>query len=550
MDVDTEKQPIGVDTTKDAMDIDAEDEAVTPQATRQLESLPPVSQTHILVPEIKSTPTTPTQLSYPSVHSSPSTQRSPAAPPKSILKAPVRKKSVTFDESVPIPPDSPPPKRHGFPLDEMIASTRPVDAQGLPSKVVPILKAPLPGRKKAPDTFGGLRTGFLGSASPIVPLVPQFESAQTVDLSRREPPARQATPVKEAAKMQVEEKTEPPAKKASPPPKEPAKMQVEEKIEPPAKEEKMDEDPVPEDKPKKKSLFAQRRSTPSFPKQSDTAPMSTMKGAVVEAPTAPRQTGVPPTVGSASTEAPMVIVDDDSDLDDYGDLGEFSDDEEDEYALDEALLAREVALEFHRRQAWTKPVDEDDFDPEAPNVVMGIPRVSTITGGEDDPLRIVNPTADDLSQFLRVGRGEDGELVFEQPVINSESESEGEDDGEAAKDRRERRARRKDVMRRLMSGEYEELPPPSAPQLRAEEYHASLPPTVGSVQPQPESEPEATASIFAPSPPAPTAGPAPPKPGQPPATRDVVERSAADAPAAAAPTPPKKVSRFKAARTQ
>lgn len=583
MDVDEEKKVEETDGERqdgerqDGMDVDDEADAVTPKTTRPTSS----SLSFIQLGETKSTPTTPTQDSYPALtssHSSPSvsaaSQRSPVIPPKSILKAPKRKKSVTFDESVPIPPDSPPPKRHGVPLDEMIASTRPVDAHGLP-KIVPILKAPHPGEKKrVPETFGGLRTGFLGGSGglgsvpgvggPILSLAPQVESGRIVDLSEAKPPPRKMTspPIKEG-KEAVKGVQENPAASKATPPKGPAKMVVEEKpaVAPavvpavvPAvpTDEKMDEDPVPE--PKKKSLFAQRRA-PTFPKQSDSAPMSTMKGSVVEAPStsssAMRLPGVPPVVGSSQT--PMVIVDDDSDDSEYGDLGEFSDDEEDEYALDEALLAREVALEFHRRQAWSRPVDEDDFDPEAeaPEAVMGIPRVSTITGGEEDSLRIVNPTADDLSQFLRVGRGEDGELVFEQPVINSDSETDGEDDDDAARDRRERRARRKDVMRRLMSGEYEELPTPAPASLRAEEYRASLPPSVGSVS----QFPDAAAPAPAPAPAATTASTmpkpaqAPAVPKQPPATRDVVERTAApDAPAA--PTPPKKVSRFKAARGQ
>lgn len=555
MDVDNDEKDKD-EKENDGMDVD---DAETPKASRPAASLPQISSQPSFQSTLQATqigdltsPTTPTQPSLASFPGSP-----PRGPPKGILKQPVRKKSVSFDDSVPIPPDSPPPRRHGFPLDEMIASTRPVDAQGVPTKQVPILRAPLPGRRKQPDSFGGLRTGFLSSA-PILSLAPQVESSRT---AMTQPEPRQPSSLelarkaeeKAPAKLKVEEK------EANPP----IQMQVEEKPvaakeanSMPVKQDKpeMDVDQPPAkiqktgDQPKKKSLFAQRR-TPSFPKQSETMPMATMKGSVIEAPPAPRQPGVPPAVGASSSQTPMVIVDeDDDDDDDYGDLGDFSEDEEDEYALDEALLAREVALEYHRRQAWQRPVDEDEVDPEeeGAQAVMGIPRVSTISGQGDD-LRIVNPTADDLSQFLRVGRADDGELVFEQPLVHSESESDGEDDSPAAVDRRQRRARRKDVMARLLKGEYEEIPvpPATAPGLRAEQYVESLPPTVGAVPKIEEIDdstpaPSTTASIPALPPPAP--------PKQPVPTRDVVERAASETPSV--PTAPKKVSRFKAARMQ
>ncbi|KLT42038.1 hypothetical protein CC85DRAFT_328596 [Cutaneotrichosporon oleaginosum] len=580
MDVDTDQ--------KDEMDVD---DAETPKASQMPAAFPtpapqappqpspqPSFQSTIDAVQLNDliSPTTPTQPSLASFPASPA-----RGPPKGILKQPVRKKSVSFDQSVPIPPDTPPPRRQGFPLDQMIASTRPVDAHGLPAKQVPILKAPFPGRRSQPETFGGLRTGFLSSA-PILSLAPQVESSRT---AMTQPEPRQPSPLelarkaeeKAPAKLKVEEK---PVEKTA------AAMKVEEKpteededvkekamdvdepqseiqktVEIPkaTKAQKTDAAPKTEEAPKKKSLFAQRRA-PNFPKQSETPPMVTMKGAVVEAPPAPKQTGVPPTVGSSET--PMVIVDDDDDDDDdedYGDLGDFSEDEEDEYALDEALLAREVALEYHRRQAWQRPIDEDEIDPEAEGAeaVLGIPRVSTISGQGED-LRIVNPTADDLSQFLRVGRADDGELVFEPPLVHSDSESDGEDDSPAAVDRRQRRARRKDVMARLLRGEYEELPTAAAdPGLRAEQYRESLPPSVGKTpEPQIEeiNEPAAAPAASTPTASTPAAStpaastPAPTAPKQPPPTRDVVERSAAEAPSA--PTPPKKVSRFKAARMQ
>ncbi|KAL1412849.1 Nuclear envelope morphology protein 1 [Vanrija albida] len=419
-------------------------------------------------------------------------------PPKSILKAPSRKKSVSFDASVPLPPDSPPVR--GMPIGVQVPDSGP--------KTIPILNAPKPGQRKEP--FGGFRRGFLQAGPPPVP--------QIVEVP---PDAPAPAPVQEDTPMEAE--------------------------------------PAPQ--PKKQSLFAQRRAQaagPSFPKLADTPPMVTMKHAVQEksaVPVAPsRPLNAPPSVGPARAAPDHMDEDTDDDDDEYGDLGEFSDDEEDEYNLDEALLAREVALEYHRRQAYQKPVDPDEVDPEAEdaNVLMGIPRVSTISGQDDDSsLRIVNPTADDLSQFLRVGRAEDGELVFEQPVVDDNSDSDGEAIGADADDRRQRRQRRKDVMAQLLTGDYSDRPLSGAALEQVEKakqaaFQQSLPPAVAAA-------PAAPAPVAAPAAPAQAPKPDP--------RRDVVERVAPpqrpaaapqpEAAAAAAPAPaPKKVSRFKAARGQ
>lgn len=423
--------------------------------------------------------------------------------PKSILKLPSRKKSVSFDDSVPLPPDSPPVR--GF-VGVEVPDSGP--------KVIPILNAPKPGQKK--EAFGGFKRGFLSAGPPPVPRIVEVAPDEPV------PAPVPATTVRSQESPTAPAAPEPPQQK-------------------------------------KQSLFAQRRAQaagPSFPKLADTPPMVTMKHAVQEksavpgpAPASSRPLTTPPSVGPARSPAPDAMDEDtDEDDDEYGDLGEFSDDEEDEYNLDEALLAREVALEYHRRQAYQTPVDPDDVDPEAAdaNVLMGIPRVSTISGRDDDSsLRIVNPTADDLSQFMRVGRAEDGELVFEPPVVNEESDSDGEEAGADADDRRQRRQRRKDVMAQLLTGDYSDRPLSGQAQAdvdkaRERAFHQSLPPAV------------AAAPTAAPAP-APVPAPAP----KPDPRRDVVERVAPPQRPVAAPSaepepapaaPPKKVSRFKAAR--
>jgi CTD nuclear envelope phosphatase 1 len=477
-----------------------------------------------------------TPVNQPPTHSP---NRSPQNPPKSILKAPSGKKSVTFDPSTRLPPDSPPVSSPigafgSFPVGSVVTDNV---AAGL--KTVPILAPPTPGRKPAPTpTFAGFKRGFLtgpGSKPPPIPAPSSavIEGSQAVDGD---------------GDVEMESKE--------------------------GKEEK------------KKSIFAQRRAerAPSFPRLADAKPMVTMKTNIVEKPPSiadriqtsgvrttnplpPAVGTVPPAVGAVppvvtpapvpsvpapapTPSAPVVIVDHDDDESDYGDLGEFSDDEEDEYHLDEALMQREIQLALHRGQRWQPPVDSDEEGEEdeeddgegTGGVLMGVPRVSTITGSDDDPLRIVNPTADDLSQFLRVGRAEDGELVFERPIVDdSGSDGEGSDgEGPAAADRRARRARRNDVMERLMRGEYEDEPVQDSPAVQAAAWKNTLPPSVGAAVPAP--------ALAAPAS-APT--PAPPVAPRRIETGPVIERSSAPLPSAPAPAPssePKKVSRFKAAR--
>lgn len=481
----------GEDSDEDD-DMDVDDESADPEAklptAMDVDPAPAVGPDTPASASALAAPPTP-----PTAESSTDLQRSPVMPPKSILKVPQRKKSVTFDAGTKLPPDSPPvfaSKMRGFPIP--VAEVDPES----PVKSVPIIPAPTPGKG-----FGGLRPGFLGPAASSQPA--PTPTAKIVELN----------------------------------------------------------DDEPQEEPKKTSLFAQRRAEqqPSLPKLSKSKQMSTMKTSVVEKPTvtAPSRapgssTGLPPTVGSvpttASASTPLVVVDDDSDPDDYGDLGEFSDDEEDEYALDEALLAREVALEYHRRQAWQKPIDEDDVDPETQSAVMGIPRVSSVTGGtEDDPLRIVNPTPDDLSQFLRVGRDADGKLVFEQPMVDSGSDSEGE--GEETQDKQDRRARREETMRRLMTGDYEDLPSEKDAEAerkdREQKWAQSVPPTVQATStPASNPPPLPLAPVVSESHPPPSV---PAKHGR--TERDEVARvDLPGTPADDTPAPPKKVSRFKAAR--
>lgn len=476
----------------------------------------------------------------------------PSSQPKSILKPPIRKKSVTFDPSIPpASPDSPDvapssvkPHKFGFPLP--LASD---DDHDWAPKPVPTITEPKPKAKKE-DDFAGFKKGFVGPP-------PKVRTAAEVDQpSSSSPPHPYPTITSEQVLPESSQETLKP-------------------------------------KPKKKSLFAQRlahpeidasapatsSSTPAtasprsinLPKMAESKGTLAIKGAVVEKPTT---TPVPNpssshTAGSvverniiqpvASSSSPskqdpssgisvtkQTSNNDGDDNNGEDSFAEYSSGSEDEYDLDDALLAREVALEYHRRHAYTSlnrdPRDapfeeEDDNGGEGSaagmgaGVMLGLPRISDLQGQDGRPV-IVNPTPDDLKRFIRVGRLENGNLVL-APGQEGLSDSEG-DDGEEekegvddeAKERRERRLavkkRREQVRNRLMGLPVEGggLEPQKNKDNVDESLKAMLPPAI-----QTEVA-ERQAAVPTPS--------------------AQVDTSAAEA--KETPVPKKKVSRFKAAR--
>lgn len=475
----------------------------------------------------------------------------PSSQPKSILKPPIRKKSVTFDPSIPpASPDSPDvapssvkPHKFGFPLP--LASD---DDQGWAPKPVPTITEPKPKAKKE-DDFAGFKKGFLGPP-------PKVRTAAEVDQPSSSSPLH------------------------------PYPTIISEQVPPESSQETL------KPKPKKKSLFAQRlahpeidasapatsSSTPAtasprsinLPKMAESKGTLAIKGAVVEKPTT---TPVPnpssshtagsvvernitqPVASSSSTSkqdpssgisvTKQTSNDDGDDNNGEDSFAEYSSGSEDEYDLDDALLAREVALEYHRRHAYTSlnrdprdaPFEEDDDNGGegsaagmGAGVMLGLPRISDLQGQDGRPV-IVNPTPDDLKRFIRVGRLENGNLVL-APGQEGLSDSEG-DDGEEekegvddeAKERRERRLevkkRREQVRNRLMGLPVEgDLEPQKNRDSVDESLKAMLPPAI-----QTEVA-ERQAAVTTPS--------------------AQVDTSAAEA--KETPVPKKKVSRFKAAR--
>ncbi|OCF33496.1 hypothetical protein I316_04917 [Kwoniella heveanensis BCC8398] len=424
----------------------------------------PPSSSAATTPATTSSPPVPESLSPPSsALAERRASSSMPAPSKSILKPPTRKKSVSFDPSIPPPPESPDKGstgagKIGFDLPwANVGNVQRQEEYGLP-KPVPVISTPHPTKKHVEEKgFAGFKKGFLAGPPKVKTNQDDQRSTSTSAPSMTAPP-KSGSPAPDAVKSIVKESAPTPssslAKAADPTPQPPPLA------------------------PRKPSLFAQRLSqpeidasapnintttsirTPSLPKASETKSTNTVKPSVVEKPPIPATARVevkpiverPPAVrqvptnagkpvgsssgttansgsrsraGQAESEATFADdgaeeVDDDDEGDDDG-LEDFSSAEEDEYDLDDALLAREVALEYHRRQAY-QPLnrDPDDFPNEEElgeagdgggGVMLGLPRISDVDPHGQGPL-IINPTPDDLRRFVRVGRLENGNLIL------------------------------------------------------------------------------------------------------------------------------------------
>jgi CTD nuclear envelope phosphatase 1 len=446
----------------------------------------------------------------PSTTSSRRSSASAPMPPRSILKAPARKKSVSFDASVPLPPDSPQSKagKFGFPLPNSEFEPRPV----------PVIAEPRPAAKaEVTEMFSGFKPGFLTKSTP-----PADASGSTSTPGpKTKGPSRFAQSMAAQKQSQVAEVK--PTKEAEPIA---VKGEVMERQPPIVTARPSGGQPEPTSPAAVKGVVTERQTPMAgLPKFSETQPMGSMKNMVVERePIKPVEADVQGDEADGDDEG-------NDDYDDEYDEDEDEEEEDDEYDLDEALLAREVALDYHRRQGYiskyTREVNSDGEEQEPIEyqvnsdgelegtgaVLMGLPQISAEG-------QIINPTPDDIRKYVRVGRLENGNLVL---APGEEGWSSDED--------AEKKAKRAAVKRQLLG--LEPVPPPAPqpePVASISATEATLPPKVVT-----ESAPSSAASVD------PSANPAMRSVGE------VRERNV-EAPPKEPESAPKKVSRFKAAR--
>ena len=549
-----------------------------------------------------------------SPHPSSARRTSASIPPpaKGILKSAPRKKSVSFDESVPIPPDSPERPlgagkgKMGWQLPLPIAVGGGEESFG--EKAIPVINPPTPKNKdkvvigangavgaSGKDGFAGFKRGFLNSGSNT-----QKGGVKEKEVVQEPPIAGSGRkPSLFAQRLAEKAVVESAAPSAAMPPTPPGAR-------------------------------SSAKPKPALPKMSESTGTSSVKPAVIEKPPATREqvkeaskpeianwtplSQLPPNApsgykpGEYSAAAPAENTgeedaegEDEDDDDFHDDEMEFDSDEEDEYDLDDALLARELALQYHRQKMYqprTYGSDEeadaegagDDADPDTldlggtdagglGNVMLALPQVE----GGDGP-QIVNPTPDDWRRFVRVGRLENGNLVLAPGQEGWEGEEDGETHGEEGGDETyvaassnsqqspvaltasrpaaaatkatsaeipeltsEEKKANVEHIKRVLLGLEEDRPRPQ-PILPESINHVRLPPTL-----QRANQAAAPTSVESPTQPAEAVSAKPVK-AETKGLGDIVERSAPvagsskDGIAGQGEAPPKKVSRFKAAR--
>jgi CTD nuclear envelope phosphatase 1 len=239
--------------------------------------------------------------------SSPS-QTDNSSKPKSILKPPARKKSVSFEE------------------DEAASNMK-----NTPSlKTFDKPTSPKSSVLQPTGSFAGFKRGFL--SSPLKQEVRSNPVPQIVELPSTDPsPASISSTSSSALKMESSPASSPAPKKKSLFALRKAQMTAP-KTEAPVLPEKVAGKPAP--------VIGK---TPHLPKASSSKPMSSMKYSVVE-----RALEKP-----AAKPARRAKTESDSDMSEYSDL------DDDDMDIDQALLAREVALEYHKRRSMI-PLHNDE----------------------------------------------------------------------------------------------------------------------------------------------------------------------------------------------
>ncbi|WVN85046.1 uncharacterized protein L203_100188 [Cryptococcus depauperatus CBS 7841] len=425
---------------------------------------PTLSVQHTSLPSSPKTPPTHSIIRNPGSE--------PAHKSNSALQLPAKKKVVSFDPAILISPESPetePPfaNRLGFPLPLV------TEEDEWHPKPVPVINVPKP-RTKGGDGFAGFKKGFLGPPR-VRSIADDLQNTSSTSSVENVPSPDQQMPVSQRSKKKSlfaqrladeEVDVSAPVTSSSNPGTQSAKFVP--KL--PRMTENKGAGAVKESVVEK-PLFVPRSNTEKVIKKpvvpNEAAAVSkkvergnNMDGFSPSIPTNNPTTTSTATVSDCISRANQGISENEENSE--GSFIQYSDDSEDEYDLDDALLAREVALEYHKRHVYTSmnhdpleiPMNVEENKEENRNngiplgVLLGLPSIQQKEQGQV-PI-IVNPTPDDLKKFVRVGKLENGNLILAPGQEGlSDSETDGDDNqGENEDETREKQERRQEVKRR------------------------------------------------------------------------------------------------------
>ena len=440
-----------------------------------------------------------TTTSAPSINAIPPTPSSPAPgslpeppvrrpsgstlPPKSILKpsAP-RKKSVSFDSSVPLPPDSPAPNGPSeLRIGGSMFPTPVINIEsGIQEREVPTLNAPKrsPKRSTFGDPFAGFKPGFLGGNGKLSPPTattgPVSEEPSTMSSSVKEvaKSVEEAGPKKESRFAQRQREsdqhtstTSGTASTTTPSPAFPSMSTA--KGTTSVKNIVLEKPSTPSTPTASSSSSSSRSAAPQFPSDSTTSSKTTQTAVAQTVKERSQPVAGPSRLNGETTREKSPLgqsnqyEDEYSDDDDEEDDDFYADDDDgsDGYDLDDAMLAREVALAYHQNLAYTDlaqsrsrgDLDEDEQtvqdylaqlqlreDQEGAEgeigesggagVMMALPQISILGNGTDQRPRIINPTPDNLRKFVRVGKLDNGKLVLAPGESGWSDEEDGDEE--------------------------------------------------------------------------------------------------------------------------
>jgi CTD nuclear envelope phosphatase 1 len=346
------------------------------------------------------------------------TESSSSKQPKSILKPSSRKKSVSFDASIPEPES--PTSNTPFSGIGGIDFPRPSSSTSSAIKPVPIISQPQPKPPVRANVgekgFAGFKKGFLEPRRSGRDVADKDEAMPKEGKVGKSLFAQRIAGVDKGVIQEVPEL---------------GGLDIVERVNLPRMSQSRGTESV-------KSTVVERPSITGISLADGSSNLSTHT-AVNQARKQVEGSIVDP-AGLIATNGEEEAEDDD---DEEGEDADEDEDEydSDEYDLDEALLAREAALELHRLRAHnhltnqplnhnhdllTDPdLEEGEYaDPET-GVMLALPSITTFDSKTGKPI-IVNPTPADIRKSVRIGRLENGNLVLAPGEGNWDSDEEDE----------------------------------------------------------------------------------------------------------------------------